>query len=201
MVTQDMPTPTDFSPRTSASTPRARARAKEASSTRLQGPPSDLFRNGEGGDDLPAPSELAKQIRVGSIAPMVQAHAGRVKLPPIPQAQPKSYKGLLTAAFLLLAALTGWNYLRSRQARAAAAQAVPASAPLAPAGFTSVATDPPGAAVWMGGRQVGTTPMDLLSIPSTPKEVRIEKNGYRPWKGKLGPSDALPANIKLEPTP
>ena len=200
MVTQDMPTPTDFSPRTSASTPRARARAKEGSSTRLLGPPSGLFRNGEGGDDLPAPSELARQIRVGSIIPMVQANAGRVHLPPMPQAQPRSYKGLLTAAALILAALTGWNYLRSRKAREAASQVAPA-APLAPAGFTSVTTDPPGAAVFLGGRQVGTTPMDLLSIPSAAKEVRIEKNGYKPWKGKLGPGDPLPGNIRLEPGP
>jgi serine/threonine protein kinase len=200
MVTQDMPTPTDFSPRTSASTPRARARAKESSSTRLMGPPSGLFRNGEGGDDLPAPSELAKQIRVGIAAPMVQAHAGRVHLPPTPEVQPKSYRGPLTAAFLILAGLVGWNYLRSRRAREAAAQVAPA-APLAPAGFTSVITDPPGAAVFMGGRQVGTTPMDLLSIPSAPKEVRIEKSGYKPWKGRLGPSDPLPGNIRLEPGP
>ncbi|HZU53183.1 MAG TPA: serine/threonine-protein kinase [Holophagaceae bacterium] len=196
MVTQDMPTPTDFAPHTAANTPRSRARKDMASASRLMGPPSDLFRNGEGGDDLPAPSELAKQIRVGSVAPTVQAQAGRVHLPPLPPVQPKSHKGLLVTAALVLAGLAGWNYLRSHQAQPV--QAAPA-APLAPAGFTSVTTDPPGAKVYLGGREVGTTPMDLLSIPATSKEVRVEKLGYKPWKGKLGPSDALPGTIKLEP--
>ena len=199
MVTQDMPTPTDFSPRTSSSTPKDRPRPKEGSASRLMGPPSDLFKHGEGGDDLPPPSELAKQIKVGMAAPMMQAHAGRVRLPPLPPAQPRSHKGLYTAILLVLAGLVGWNYLRSRQAQSAAAQVVPAT-PLAPAGFTSVITDPPGATVILGGRQMGTTtPIDLLSVPSTPKEVLIEKKGYKPWKGRLGPEDALPASIKLDP--
>jgi serine/threonine protein kinase len=196
MVTQDMPTPTDFAPHASADAPRSQARKESAAASRLMGPPSGLFRNGEGGDDLPSPSELAKQIRVGGMAPMVQAHAGRVHLPPMPQVQPKSHKGLLITAFLVLAGLAGWNYLRPHQT-----QPPPAAptVPLAPAGFTSVTTDPSGAKVYLGGREVGTTPMDLLSIPSTAKEIRIEKQGYKTWKGKLGPADALPGAIRLEP--
>ncbi|MBS1785013.1 MAG: serine/threonine protein kinase [Acidobacteria bacterium] len=197
-VTQDMPTPTDFSPRTSSATPRTKA--KETSGARLQGPPSGLFQNGAGGDDLPPPSELAQQIRVGLAAPTAQAHAGRVHLPQLAPVKARSHKGLLTAVLVVVAALVGWNYLRSRQAAAAAAAAAAAPPPaLAPAGFSTVVTDPGGATVYLGGRQVGTTPMDLLAIPSSAKEIRIEKPGYKPWKGRLGPSDPLPPLIKLEP--
>lgn len=199
-VTQDMPTPTDFSPRTSASTPRSRARSKDTGGSRLQGPPSGLFQNGAGGDDLPPPSELAQQIRVGLAAPTSHALAGRVNLPHLAPVKARSHKGLLTGVLVVIAALVGWNYWRSRQAAEAAAAAAAAPPPaLTPAGFTTVVTDPTGASVFMGGRQVGTTPMDLLAIPSSAKDVLIEKPGYKPWKGKVGPSDPLPTLIKLEP--
>ncbi len=199
MVTQDMPTPSDFAPHTVADTPRSRPRRDTSTASRLTGPPSGLFKGGEDADDIPPPSELAKQIKVGLAAPIALANAGRVNLPYIPPVQERSYKGVLTAALLVVGGLVGWNYLRSRQAQQAPPPAAPAAAPLP--GFAAVTTDPPGAKVYLGGREVGTTPMDLLAIPSSPKEVRIEKNGYQPWRGKLGPADTLPTLIKLESSP
>ncbi|MBS1766419.1 MAG: serine/threonine protein kinase [Acidobacteria bacterium] len=198
MVTQDMPTPTDFAPQTGVRTPRERARLKDTQQ-RLSGPPSGLFKNGEGGDDLPPPSELSKQIRLGLAPPSMQASAGRVKLPPMPAVKPKSHSGLLVALLLLAGGYAGWNYLHSRQARLAAAAAAPVEATEPLPGFASVTTDPPGARVFIGGREAGFTPMDVLAIPSNPEPVRIELKGYKAWTGTLGPKDEIPRVIKLVP--
>lgn len=199
MVTQDMPTPTDFAPHSAVPTPKNRPHRDTPAPSRLTGPPSGLFKSGEGGDNIPPPSELAKQIKVGLAQPTAHANAGRIHLPYVPPAKPRSYKNLLVTAILLMGGIAGWNYLRSRQAQNVAAPAPVAQGPLP--GFASVITDPPGAEVYLGGQKMGTTPMELLAIPSSAKEVRIEKAGYQPFKGKLGPKDPLPSTIQLEPRP
>ena len=198
MVTQDMPTPSDFAPRTSSSTPKERPRMKDGpTASRLSGPPSDLFKGGADADDIPPPSELARQIHLGIAAPTALANAGRVHLPPMPEVKTRSYKGPLAIVLLIAASVVGWNYLHSRQAAAAAAPLDSPEPP--PPGFAALATDPPGARVFVGGREVGITPMDILAIPTAPKDVLIEKKGYKTWKGRFGPKDALHASIKLEP--
>ena len=195
MVTQDMPTPAGFAPQAGVRTPRERARMKDTQQ-RLSGPPSGLFKHGEGGDDLPPPSELARQIRLGLAAPTAQASAGRVRLPPMPAVKPKNHYGLLVAVLLIAGGYGGWTYLHSRRSDQAAAAAQLAD-PLP--GFAAVTTDPPGARVFVGGQEAGHTPMDVLAIPPKATPVRIELKGYKPWTGTLGPQDPIPRIIKLEP--
>lgn len=197
-VTQEMPTPAAFAPSAPSRTPR-RAALRDSGGGRLSGPPVELLRQGDGGDDLPPPSELAKRIQVGLAIPAAQASAGRVRLPPLPPPPPRSRRGLLTTALLGLGALVAWNLYQAREARARAAAAQAPAAPASLPGFASVVTDPPQAHVYLGGREVGLTPMDILAIPSTPQELRVEKKGYRPWRGRFGPENPLPSVITLEP--
>lgn len=197
MVTQDMPTPVDFAP-TATSVRTARARIPHHDSgQRLVGPPSGLFRSGEGGDDLPPPAELAKQIRLGMLAPTQHTTAGRVNLPILPTVKPNSHRSLLAVVLIAAGGYAGWNYLRSRQAAARAA--APTTAQEALPGFAALTTDPPNAKVYLGGKPIGTTPMDVIAIPAKTEEIRVELKGYKTWTGKLGPNDKLPPSVKLEP--
>ncbi|HET8714437.1 MAG TPA: PEGA domain-containing protein, partial [Holophagaceae bacterium] len=195
---QEMPTPAEFAPSAPSRTPR-RAALRDSGGGRLSGPPVELLRQGEGGDDLPPPSELAKRIQVGLAIPAAQASAGRVRLPPLPPPPARSRRGLLATALLAVGALVAWNFYQSHQAKARAAAAQVQAPPAALPGFASVVTDPPQAHVYLGGREVGLTPMDILAIPATPQELRVEKKGYRPWRGRFGPENPLPAVITLEP--
>lgn len=48
-------------------------------------------------------------------------------------------------------------------------------------GSLAVKSDPDGAAVFMNGRQVGTTPLMLKEVPVGSRAVRLTLDGYEPW--------------------
>jgi hypothetical protein len=41
---------------------------------------------------------------------------------------------------------------------------------------------PAGAQVWVDGRLVGTTPLQVSGVGAGSHEVRLELRGYRPWR-------------------
>ena len=81
---------------------------------------------------------------------------------------------------------------RGRARRAATAGcAGRAPAPTAPArvgrftGALTVDSRPPGAAVFLDGRLVGTTPLSLPSVPAGSHAIRLEYEGYRRWTSAI----------------
>ena len=48
-----------------------------------------------------------------------------------------------------------------------------------------VDSKPPGAAVFLDGRQVGTTPMTFPLVDVGSHSVRLVLDGYRPWSGSV----------------
>ena len=48
-----------------------------------------------------------------------------------------------------------------------------------------VVSRPPGAAVFMDGKQVGTTPLSLRAVPSGSHALRLEASGYRRWSSSV----------------
>lgn len=48
-----------------------------------------------------------------------------------------------------------------------------------------VVSRPPGAAVFMDGKQVGTTPLSLRAVPSGSHAIRLEASGYRRWSSSV----------------
>lgn len=74
-----------------------------------------------------------------------------------------------------------------------ASAARPANAPGAPpattaAGYSAgliVESRPPGAAVFIDGRRVGTTPLTVDPVPTGSHVVRLELDGYRRWSSSV----------------
>jgi serine/threonine protein kinase len=52
-------------------------------------------------------------------------------------------------------------------------------------GDLSVASNPPGATVFMDGKQVGTTPLTLRAVPAGSHAIRLEYDGYRRWSSAV----------------
>jgi hypothetical protein len=73
-------------------------------------------------------------------------------------------------------------------ARPAAAPA-PARTPAAAAGRETstllVESRPTGATVFLNGKRVGTTPMELPTVAVGSHAVRLEMTGYRPWSSSV----------------
>jgi cytoskeleton protein RodZ len=77
----------------------------------------------------------------------------------------------------------------------------PSPITLNPAGFTlRVITKPPGAKVFINGQSAGLTPIESLDIPGRgPKNLILELEGFKTWRGKVGPGKPLPNPIVLKP--
>ncbi len=61
----------------------------------------------------------------------------------------------------------------------------------------TIATTPPGAAVWVDGRPVGPAPVTVPAPKNGPITLRVTCPGYRIWERKF-PSGALPASGNLQ---
>jgi hypothetical protein len=66
-------------------------------------------------------------------------------------------------------------------------------------GAMSVESDPPGATVTMGGREVGKTPVKLPSIPSGASQIALTLAGYGTWKTNavVGKDQALTISYRF----
>jgi PEGA domain len=65
---------------------------------------------------------------------------------------------------------------------------VPRAPPASSAGFHGallVVSDPPGARVFVNGRLVGSTPLDLPDVPVGSRVVRVEADGYEAWASAI----------------
>ncbi|MCX7796003.1 MAG: PEGA domain-containing protein [bacterium] len=51
------------------------------------------------------------------------------------------------------------------------------------AGTLQVSSNPPGARVYLNGKDIGTTPLSNSSIPEGTHNLSIELFGYKPWRG------------------
>ncbi|HJW71782.1 MAG TPA: protein kinase [Geothrix sp.] len=63
--------------------------------------------------------------------------------------------------------------------------------------WIEIKTEPEGADVYLGSRHLGRTPLTGVMVPLQPERVIITLDGYRQEERKLGPTDRLPAVIKL----
>ncbi|HTL97512.1 MAG TPA: serine/threonine-protein kinase [Holophagaceae bacterium] len=188
MTTQDIPSP---SPAHAPDDPPTKG-----GGARLTGPPDALLKGGADAYVGPSPDEYLRRLNLGLVAPSAYTSNSRVRLIPLPQQKPQTHTRALTMILLLVAALAGWNYLHTRSVRAAeAAAGLTGPAPK----FIRVQTDPPGAAVLVGGDKVGTTPMNDLYVPAFATDLVIQKEGYKPWHGQVGPDTDLPSTIRLVP--
>jgi len=68
-------------------------------------------------------------------------------------------------------------------------------------GFTiAVASDPPGADVFLNGQSVGTTPIAALTVPfKGPREIVVSRPGYEEWRAEVDPDLPFPDRITLNP--
>jgi hypothetical protein len=73
----------------------------------------------------------------------------------------------------------------SRQAVATSGVGRTDRAPGSAAGSLLVESRPAGARVLVDGRPAGLTPLTLASLPAGTHEVRIEREGYRPWTSRV----------------
>ena len=187
MTTQDVPS--------SIPAPPPEEHTGKPGAARLTGPPDALLKGGADAYTGPSPDEYLRRLNLGMAGPSYTSNS-RVRLIPMPAQKPQTRTRSLTVILILLSALAGWNYLHTRSVRAAeAAAGLTGPAPK----FIRVLTDPPGAAVLVGGDKVGMTPMNDLYVPAFTTELVITKEGYKPWHGQVGPDIDLPPIIKLVP--
>lgn len=73
--------------------------------------------------------------------------------------------------------------LAARASTAARTAPIPSAAVAAPAfyGALLVVSEPSGARVFVNGRLVGSTPLDLHEVPVGSRVVRVEADGYEAW--------------------
>jgi hypothetical protein len=62
-----------------------------------------------------------------------------------------------------------------------ASPARPASSPAGMSGVLIVDSRPPGAKVFLNGREVGSTPLELPAVPAGEHALHLELEGYRRW--------------------
>ncbi|BDU76081.1 serine/threonine-protein kinase [Mesoterricola sediminis] len=63
--------------------------------------------------------------------------------------------------------------------------------------WIDVVTDPPGAAVTLGGRPLGTSPCRGVPVPDHALPLVVTLRGHRRWEGVLGPGKRPPGTIRL----
>jgi hypothetical protein len=88
--------------------------------------------------------------------------------------------------------------LNSMGRASARPEASPAAAlPPAPAPPASLQVEsrPTGAQVWIDGRLVGTTPLQLSSVETGSHALRLELPGYRPWTTSVSVSRGARARV------
>lgn len=68
-------------------------------------------------------------------------------------------------------------------------------APVAGAPLLVVGANVPGATVLIGGRAVGVTPLDPISLEAGTVEVRLEKAGYEPWARSVMVTPGEPMHV------
>jgi serine/threonine-protein kinase len=68
-------------------------------------------------------------------------------------------------------------------------------------GYTRVISEPPGADIFVGGEKLPgvTTPLFDLEIPAGNREIRVQRKGYVPWVGIVGPGQKPLGTIRLVP--
>ena len=188
LATQDVPG--------NVSSPPRRDEEPPTKGARLTGPPDSLLKGGADADTGPSPDEYLRMLKMGIAAPAAHTSSSRVRLIPMPEVKPKSHARTLTYLLVLVAALGAWNYMHNRQVDAAnAAAGLNGPAPR----FVRVQTDPPGASVLVNGEKLGVTPYNLY-VPAIDSDLALQKDGYRPWQGKVGPDAEPPAGVvKLTP--
>ena len=54
-------------------------------------------------------------------------------------------------------------------------------APVATTGSLVIESRPPGARVFLDGRDVGVTPLSIADVPPGQHRIRIEMTGFNPW--------------------
>jgi hypothetical protein len=74
---------------------------------------------------------------------------------------------------------------RAPVGRSATPSAGPVVRPVVYRGSLLLNSSPPGARVFIGGQPVGSTPLELNSIPVGSRAVRIESPGYQPWSAAV----------------
>ncbi len=67
----------------------------------------------------------------------------------------------------------------------------------------SVKSEPPGARVLLGGKPIGTTPIDGLKVQAGQHALRVELAAHEPWTGEVETAPARPVlvEVTLEPLP
>jgi hypothetical protein len=66
----------------------------------------------------------------------------------------------------------------------------------------AVASDPPGANVFLNGTFMGTTPMASLPVPKDGRrELALRLPGYSEWRAEVDPDLPFPERITLNPIP
>jgi hypothetical protein len=86
----------------------------------------------------------------------------------------------------------------------APAEGAPAADPSAEAGLpeareVALSSEPPGAAIWVDGKELGKTP-STAKLPAGAKQVRLVRVGYRSATAKLGSATGAALSLPLEPT-
>jgi hypothetical protein len=63
----------------------------------------------------------------------------------------------------------------------------------------SVDSVPPGAALQVNGRKVGTTPIQMRFPEATEVRLQLSAPGYKRWVGRANVADATQIHVRLEP--
>jgi len=77
------------------------------------------------------------------------------------------------------------------------------SATLKLAGTLQVSSSPPGAKVYLDGKDIGVTPLSNSGVPEGTHNLSVELFGYKPWQGivEILPRQTTNIFAKLEPAP
>jgi serine/threonine-protein kinase len=63
----------------------------------------------------------------------------------------------------------------------------------------TIHSEPPGATVWLDGKEVGTTPVAMENLyPATSIPVQVRLKGHRTWKGTFRGGESVQLEVKLE---
>jgi hypothetical protein len=69
---------------------------------------------------------------------------------------------------------------------------------LAATTWVDILTVPSGAAVAIGGRPMGTSPLKGVPVPDTVVPLVVSLHGYKRWEGTVGPGVRPPSPIQLQ---
>lgn len=115
-------------------------------------------------------------------------------------------RGIFIAAAAVLviagAAVLALPALKSSNLRASLPRAVselPFGLAQPPAGLLLIDSEPGGATVIVGGKNIGTTPIAMDNVwPVGSVEIEVRKKGYKPWTGVFQGRDATQLNVTLK---